>query len=121
MKQNAAAEAARVAAAAPAAAAPAAAATTKSEPSAADERARVTGILALPEAKGRDALASQLIANGMSVEGAKATLASVPLATTTPAPDQRNGGGAEMGNGDGQAKPTAEVIAKGWSKAFSRF
>ena len=119
VKQNAAAEAARVAAAAAAAPAPAAA-TTNTEPSAADERARVTGIMGLPEAKGRDGLVNALIANGASLEGAKSILAAAPLASTTPAPDQRQNSGSEMGSGDGQVKPSAEQVKTGWAKAFNR-
>ena len=117
-KQNAAAEVARVAAAAAAVAQ--AAATPKAEPSAADERARVTGILGLPEAKGREPLAHALIANGMSLEGAKVALAAAPLAAATPAPDQRQNSGAEMGSSDGQVKPSAEQVKTGWAKAFNR-
>lgn len=119
VKQNAKAETARVATAAAAAAAPVAA-TPKAEPSAADERARVTGILGLPEAKGREPLAHALIANGMSLEGAKVSLAAAPLASATPAPDQRQNSGAEMGSGDGQVKPSAEQVKTGWAKAFNR-
>lgn len=117
-RQNAAAEAARVAAAAAAVAQ--AAATPKAEPSAADERARVTGILGLPEAKGREPLAHALIANGMSLEGAKASLAAAPLASATPAPDQRQSNGAEIGANGEQAKPSAEQVKTGWAKAFNR-
>jgi len=117
-KQNAAAEVARVAAAAAAVAQ--AAATPKAEPSAADERARVTGILVLPEAKGREPLAHALIANGTSIEGAKSILSASPLASATPAPDQRQNNGAEMGANGEQAKPSAEQVKTGWAKAFNR-
>jgi len=116
VKQNAAWEVARVAPAAPAPVA----ATPKAEPSAADERARVLGIKALPEAKGRDALADALIANGTSIEGAKSILSASPLASATPAPDQRQNTGAEMGSSDGQVKPSAEQVKTGWAKAFNR-
>ena len=109
----------RIALIAIAAVAPAAA-TPKAEPSAADERARVTGILGLPEAKGREPLAHALIANGMSLEGAKASLAAAPLASATPAPDQRQNSGAEMGANGEQAKPSAEQVKTGWAKAFNR-
>lgn len=117
VKQNAEAATAQVAAAA--AAAPVAA-TPKAEPSAADERARVTGILGLPEAKGREPLAHALIANGMSLEGARASLAAAPLISATPAPDQRQNNGAEIGSGAGQVKPSAELVKTGWARAFNR-
>ena len=115
---NATAETARVAAAA-AAAAPVVA-TPAAEPSAADERARVLGIIGLPEAKGRTALAEALIANGTSLEGAKSILAAAPLASTTPAPDQRQNNGAEMGANGEQVKPSAEQVKTSWAKAFNR-
>lgn len=49
---------------------------------AADERARIMGILNLEEAKGREATARALCEQGMSVEQAKAVLATIPAATT---------------------------------------
>lgn len=47
---------------------------------AASERARIMGILKLDEAKGREATAQALCDQGMSVEQAKAVLATIPAA-----------------------------------------
>ncbi len=94
------------------------AATPTVDPVKAD-RDRVAAIMALPEAKGREALAGNLAAGGMSVDAAKAALASVPVATAAPAPDAR-GNGQELGGNDTAPKATAEQVKVGWSKAFSR-
>lgn len=49
------------------------------------ESARVSGILALPAAKGNPELAQTCISTGLSVEQSTAILGAVPAATQTPA------------------------------------
>ncbi|RJX35659.1 MAG: S49 family peptidase [Desulfarculus sp.] len=71
------------------------------------ERQRVAAILALPEAKGREALAQELVSQGASVEAAQKLLAAAPAQAAetpldramrgVPNPSVGAGGGAEEG------------------------
>lgn len=55
------------------------------------ERTRVTGIMGLPEAKGREELATKLAAQpSISVEAAKEILESSPTAQTQPEEEEDN-------------------------------
>ncbi|XAI96334.1 head maturation protease C [Microcystis phage Mae-JY30] len=98
--------------------APAAAPVLSAEEAVRADRERIAAIAALPEAKGKEALATKLAAEGLSVEAAKSTLSLA--GGSTPAPDQREHG-AEIGaSGSQAAKPAADVIQAGWKKAFER-
>lgn len=82
------------------------------------DRKRMADIRALPEAKGREGAALTLAEQGLSVEAAKATLESLPIAASAPAPADR-GPQAEICTGSEQ-KPQAEEIRSGWAKAFNK-
>lgn len=60
------------------------------------DRKRTAGILALDEAKGRETTAAQLAAQGLSVDAAKAVLATIPKASSLAA---RAAGGIDLGGG----------------------
>lgn len=93
---------------------------------AADERARIMGILKLEEAKGREATAQALCDQGMSVEQAKAVLATIPAATETTAGKKDhfkeamdNSANPDVSAEGGNDNASAEVPA--WKKAVSAF
>ena len=96
---------------APAAAAPSA------DPVEAD-RKRAAAVAALPEAQGREALAMQLAAAGMTAEAAKLILAASPIAAAVSAASLLAGGGPEIGANRPEA-PKPEAIKAGWAKAFN--
>nr|WP_280924912.1 MULTISPECIES: head maturation protease, ClpP-related [unclassified Ciceribacter] len=88
------------------------------EAAVAADRGRRTSIMALPEAKGREALAEHLFVSGNTVEQAKATLSVSPAAT--PSNDENeeyrprarmNGQGLNNQGGEGRGKDRTSVLA----------
>lgn len=114
------------------AAAAEAAAKTASETAVADalkaDRERRTAIMALPETKGREALAEVMFADGMTVDKAKAYLAAAPAATEAKAEEDdgddyesRRLAGAAVnaaGKGDKSGKTDAKAS---WAKVVARY
>lgn len=93
------------------------------------DRARRASIMALDEAKGREALADFLYAEGATVERAKATLAVAPIAVEVGEGDggsagyeqTRLAGAALNGAGGASAADAARAEAKaGWAKIVAR-
>lgn len=91
--------------------------STATETATAAERTRVAGILALDEAKGREATAQVCITQGMSIEASKTMLASVPKASSL----ATRGADDQLGNLNDGEKITAGAAAAGWKKATDAY
>jgi len=87
------------------------------------DRARRDAIMSLEEAKGREALAEALYADGADAEKAKALLAKAPVATAADAAaayEAARLAGADLQGNGGNDRPDAAAEKASWAKAIAR-
>lgn len=100
------------------------AATAAADAAVKADRERRTAIMALDEAKGREALAEHLFAAGNTAEAAKAVLALAPAPVAAETPENYEAArmaGAELGGGGDKQTDTKAQWAKVIARANKRF
>ena len=83
------------------------------------DRERRQTIMALEEAKGREALAETLYMTDLSIDDVKAALAAAPTATTEPQPSQEGYDKQRAAAGSGLAQPGGQRDPKGDRSALA--